>query len=236
MDELTSRFIGAFNEIHHLLRKLCDAGSNAEFSKVLKQAAQKSSTVRTYDRELIELNELRNAIIHRYLPDEPIATPCLWAVKRLEAIRDILQAPPKLGSIFRAAVNTCSPDAPIADVVAQMRDCGFSQIPVYKDSGLLALLTTDTIARWLAVCLKRDGGILDDVQVQAVLPHAEVSDNYAFLDPLDTVCDALECILTREKQGKRWDAILITQGRSKTAKPLGIITASDIRRLYEEIR
>jgi hypothetical protein len=97
-------------------------------------------------------------------------------------------------------------------------------------------LTTDTIARWFAVCLKRDGGILDDMQVQAVLEHGEAADNYALLDPLDTVCDALDCILSRGKQGKRWDALLITQGRSKTAKPLGIITAFDIPRLYEAVR
>ncbi len=236
MDELTSRFIGAYNEIHRFLRNLCKAGSDAQFSVVLRQAAKSNSTVHAYERELIELNELRNAIIHRYEYEEPIATPCLSVVKRLEAIRDVFQSPPSLGTLFRTAVATCATDTPIVQAAKKMGECSFSQLPVYKDSSLVALLTTNTIARWFAARFVSDGGIVDETQVESVLQHAEAPDNYTLMDPFDTVFDAIDCFLSRQKQGKRCDAILITQGGKKTAKPIGIITAVDVPRLYEAMK
>jgi CBS domain-containing protein len=94
-------------------------------------------------------------------------------------------------------------------------------------------LTTDTIARWLSACFSRDGGIVGATQIQSVLEHAEVPDNYALLAPCDPVWDAL-CVLDRQSKGRRCDAILITQDGSRTTELVGIITAFDLPRLYEE--
>lgn len=76
---------------------------------------------------------------------------------------------------------------------------------------------------------------MDDTPVRAVLGYAEESDNFVLLKPSNTVVDAIEVFASSEQKGMRLDAILITQDGSKNHLPSGIITLSDIPRLYEAI-
>jgi len=233
MDELTKRFISAYNEIDSFLRRLCKEGAQATFSSLIVRAAQTNKAVGHHTQDLREYADLRNAILHGYREDEPIATPYSKTVKTLEAIRDDLIAPPKVGTLFPTKVSVCNPDSFISVVAQQMFQTSFSQLPVYSESKLEALLTTDTIARWLAYSLAHDGGILDDAQVKAVLKHAESKDNYQLLDPSDTVFDAIDCFAYYHRLGKRLDAVIIAKDRSKKKLPLGIITMFDMPKLHE---
>ena len=234
MDELTERLVRVYHEIHRILREVCNAGPDEPFLKLLKQAAT-NSTVQAYERDLTNLNAIRVVIIDGWY-DEPIATPTLALVAKMERIRDMLRRPPVIGPLFRAPVAVCAAADPIDEVAAIMRNGNFSQIPVYDASALVAILTKDTIARWFSACFSREGSVVGETQVQSVLEDAETPDNYALLAPHDTVFDALPYFHSRQKQGKRCDATLITQDGSKTTEALGIITAFDIPRLYEAIR
>ena len=111
----------------------------------------------------------------------------------------------------------------------------YSQIPVYRGTVLAALLTTDTIARWVAGALKTDG-IMEGAPVQDVLNQAEFADNYQLLDPSATVLEALGCFDACFRRGKRLDAILIAKDVKKTSSPVGIITAFDIPKLNDSLR
>jgi predicted transcriptional regulator len=51
----------------------------------------------------------------------------------------------------------------------------FSQIPVYNDKRYLGLLTTNTVARWLADQLERHDGLAEDAPIRDVLAFAEGS-------------------------------------------------------------
>jgi CBS domain-containing protein len=236
MDKLTSRFLGQFNKIHRRFREICGAGPTSPFPSVLDQAAKRNPGAAHYRDELIELGQLRNIIVHGYRPDGPIATPCERVVRRMEHIAAMLSSPPPLGRSFRGRVALCAPDTPVSAAMKQMAAGSFSQLPVYNGTNLVGLLTTDTVARWLADCFAREGGVLDEAKVGAVLKHAEFPDNFALLGPKDSVFDAVELFRQRQDNGKRCDAILITQGAARDHTPIGIITPFDLPKLYEAIR
>ncbi len=236
MDQQSFRFLGAYNTIHQHLRRICGTDFGSAFASMVKQASKAHPDIRHYKDELLELNELRNAIVHFYHPEEPIATPCEKVVRRIEAIEKILSSPPSIGTRFNRQVLTCDPNNSVGETVTKMVNSGFSQIPVYEGGCLIALLTTDTIARWLGASLIRDGGVLDETSVGDVLQHAETSNNFSLLDPGDTIFDAVECFLTRQRTGERCDAIVITKAASKKCAPTGIITAFDLPIIYEAMK
>jgi CBS domain-containing protein len=235
MDNLSSRFLSAYNDIDSHLRLICNLEDGMWFPEVVDRAADKIANVRSLKNELKDYGRLRNAIVHNYRDEETIATPHERVVKRIETVRDYLRKPPIIGQLFKTTVAICDLDTAVLKAAKVMLRDGFSQLPVYRGDEFQALLTTNTIARWLAACFERDQGVVDDMCVEVVLGYAEEGDNYVFLKPGHTVADAIEQFASTERVGRRLDAILITQDGTKNRRPSGIITPADIPRLYEAI-
>jgi CBS domain-containing protein len=240
MDKNADRFLSAYNEIDKWLRKMLKADRKASFANLVddvsnsnKVSHQSTRLVRHYRDDLKEYGDLRNAIVHEHRNDEVIATPCLKAVEEMEAIRKRLFYPPRVHPRFAKDVIQCTPDDPIGTVAQQMRAKKFSQIPVYSGARLLALLTTDTIARWVACSLKSGEEIMEEAPVKDVLNEAEFTENYHLLDTGATVIEALDCFDAFFGRGLRLDAILITKDAKKNNAPLGIISISDIPELRD---
>lgn len=110
----------------------------------------------------------------------------------------------------------------------QMREGDFSQLPVYDDSRFVALLTAETIARWMAQELRENEGLIEEVPVSEVLPHAESAHNVTFLGRAATVFDALESFAAFFHRGYTLNSILITETGVPDQHPLGIVTVTDI--------
>ena len=233
MDNLSVRFLSAFNDIDNHLRRICNFAESIWFQEVVDRAAEKITNVRPLKDELKGYGRLRNAIVHNYKDEETIATPHEKVVKRIETVRDYLRKPPTIGRLFTSPVATCGLDTPVVGAAKAMLKDKFSQLPVYRGDEFQALLTTNTIARWLAACFDLEHGVVDDICVEVVLGHAEEGDNYIFLKPSHTVADAIEQFASTERVGRRLDAILITQDGTRNRRPFGIITPTDIPKLYE---
>lgn len=235
MDDLSSRFLTAFNKIEQYLRKLCKAKPAESFARLVTQGAEKNAAVHRNEHDLKQFGDLRNAIVHRY-EGRPLATPHEGTVDQLESLAKRILAPPKVGKLFTRKVKTCSPDDSVGDAIKSMFEHDFSQLPVYDNNRLVSLLTTDTVARWLGDCLHKEGGVvLDDTPVKAVLKFAEYDKNYKLLAPNATVYDALDEFDKYVRLGRQLDAILITKDHSKSQKPTGLITAFDIPKLHESM-
>jgi predicted transcriptional regulator len=236
------RFLDAYNEIDKWMRKLLKADKRVSFYTLVEDASnpkkvspRHAGVVRRYADDLKGYGDLRNAIVHEHRNDEVIATPHLRAVEELETIHKRLLEPPQVQSYFSGTVLQCSPDDPIGTVAQQMRQNKFSQVPVYGGTRLFALLTTDTIARWVAWSLPKGDGIMEEAPVKDVLNQAEFTDNYRLLDPAATVIEAIDCFDDCFHAGRRLDAILITKDAKKTNAPMGIISISDIPELYSAL-
>jgi CBS domain-containing protein len=145
------RFLDAFAAIEkHLQNRSHEpAMRRATFYELVDAIAKVDAAVRRYQIDLKEYADLRNAIVHERIGGEPIAEPHMQTVVALEAILRLITAPPKLASVFSKAVIVCSPEEPVSSAARKMRRGNFSQLPVVENR-IAAMLTGETIARWLA--------------------------------------------------------------------------------------
>jgi CBS domain len=236
MDDLTSRFLDAFATIEKHLRKTSDANKYKSFNEMIERAATQDRSVRRLRDQLKALGELRNFLVHEYSSKQPLALPSESSVVRIEVIRDELELPAKLVDLFRHPVATCSPSDPIGVATKKMHDGSFSQLPVYSGNTLVGLLTSDTVARWLAGQLADGQGILEERPVEDVTKCGEGTHTYVVMSRSGTVDDALFEFDDHMHAGKVLDAIILTHNGKEQEQPLGIVTATDQPKLRSAIR
>jgi predicted transcriptional regulator len=238
MDGVTraDQFLAAFSRIERKLRDFAEADRSASFYALVDRAAQRSRAVKQFSADLKEYADLRNAIVHERGGGHPIADPREDTVRAIEEIRAVLEDPPILLQVVKVTVETCRIDDPVGRAARQMYDGDFSQLPVYEESAFAALLTAETVARWLAACLEGGIGIVEEAPVRDVLAHTEDPDNHRLVSRDATVFDALQLFDAYSEHGKSLDAILVTHSGRREEKPLGIVTIYDIPRLLTTIR
>ncbi len=110
-----------------------------------------------------EFGDLRNAIMHGYSDNHPLATPYPSTTVELENILKLLAAPPTLGATFRRTVFTCTISDSVGGVARTMLAEDYSQVPVYDETrSFLGLLNSETISRWMTTRFDVNKGILED--------------------------------------------------------------------------
>lgn len=232
----SDRFIEAYNKIDRYLRATLEAEKETPFGTLVAQAVRSNSTVRSYAYDLKEYADLRNAIVHERTDGHVIAEPNDLAVKSIEAITLLLTNPPKVLPLFERQVETLDKSAPVAKAVKLMSGKIFSQIPIYDGQTFVALLTTNTVALWLGKAVENDIFSLNDTAIESVLRCSEDKDNYYFLSRDATIFDALLKFQDYHNNGKRLEAVLITQDAKRTNKLLGIITIWDLTKIHQTLR
>lgn len=98
--ERSTRFLNAFTEIEHYLRKQSGSSTFESLGSLLRKAANSSKPIKMHRRNLEELADLRNAIVHERRNGETIAEPHLDIDKEIELIKDQVIQPPKIGNSF----------------------------------------------------------------------------------------------------------------------------------------
>lgn len=205
---------------------------------MVSQAAHRHFLTEKVAEDLKEFAELRNAIVHSEYDDElrPIADPLPETIETIERYRDLLTHPPLALSVLghHQKVITFSPDDDIREVLKVLRTSPISQFPIYSEGRAVDLLTTNTIARWVAADLD-DNDHLDAKTVQEVLTFAESNDRAVFLPRDITAQHALEAMLTPLNNGSLPRAGLITEHGKNTQKPIRVIGGSDVATLWNAV-
>lgn len=236
MDDLTSRFLAAFNVIENWMRHELDAKEEKDFVPLLLRMERVNSEVRRYSPELKRLARLRNLITHNHSHVRPLAVPTPVSLERIEALSTLFLSPPLLISLAAKPVERCRPIDPLGVCVKKMHDGVFSQLPIYDGDKYCGLLTAETIARWLATFFIGDGkGIVDEQSVAQVMNHQEESVSAEFMARTVTIANALAAFDEFLHRGKRLEAILITNNGRPTEALLGIVTIYDIPKLNNAI-
>lgn len=143
---------------------------------------------------------------------------------------------PKVYPLFKQAVYSVSIKDNVGNALRIMYDNSFSQLPIFKDSKFVDLLTNNTISRWLGTCVDEEIFSLSETSIEEVLKYTESPDSYFFLNKDADISEALEKFQFFESIGKPLDAILITANGKPTEELLGIITVSDFPKIMLELQ
>lgn len=227
-------FLAAFNDIEGFLRAKLSAKKSDGFSRMVSWAERDRILTPHQAEDLKEFADLRNAISHgAYTDFVPIAEPLQETVHAIEKIRDLLLHPPLAITVLpRQEVITVSPADAIRVALDVVRTTTISQFPIYDGNQCTGLLTTNTIARWVAADLD-DNDHLDARTVEEVLQYAENSDQAVFLSRDVTAGEALDKLLSPTDNGVLPRAAVITEHGTPRQKPLRVIGGSDIKALID---
>lgn len=223
-------FLNAYARIERHLRTLTSSGPDRGFASVIEKASGKDRIVSRNQSELRAFHDLRNVIVHERLDDRRLAEPVPEVVDQIQTIARILTDAPRVDQLFAVDVTCCSPRDSIGEVSALMREEDFSSVPVVTEEGVEALLTAETIARFVGA--SAEIGLVDlETCVGDVLEETEDERHLQFLAREATTDAALGVFDDALRDGYSIDAILITHSGAPTQKPLGIITPFDVPRL-----
>ncbi len=229
-------FLRSFCEIESWLRRSVAADRSNTFYQLVDRAAQTNRVVKRYRDDLKEFADLRNAIVHERTDDHVIAEPNDRAVAEIDRIRNALLNPPAVIPRFQLAeIRSRTLADSVGDAVGDMRNGSFSQLPILSGTKVVALLTAETVVRWLASEFANEIVSLWETQIERILPFTEDVDHYCFLSRAATLFDALSKFEDFAVRGKDLDAILITNDGKPDQQLLGILTLYDLPALLEAL-
>ncbi|MCK4874014.1 MAG: CBS domain-containing protein [Phycisphaerales bacterium] len=236
--ERVDRFAAAYNRIDHALSDLLDEEPRRRrhsFAAKVRIASRRKKRFHRFADFLLEVGELRNAIVHNRTADEMfIAVPNEETVLDLERIEQRMLDPERVIPRFQRKVLTLSPDQSLADTWNLVQDSGYSRFPVYGKEGFVGLLTSNGFTRWCAGRLK--GGRLEidasAVSVAEVLAVDSRRDRVAFVSR-EALVDDVDDMYSQRGDAGRLEAVIITEHGKRHERPIGLICASDIAALED---
>lgn len=233
----SQRFLLAFNTVHKELEKLVGTNRFLPFYRLVDIAKKKSGLIKTYEDDLKELSQLRNAIVHdRSYPERTIAEPHDAVVEKLEKIVDEITSPKQLIPFFEKEVIAFQATDTIKQVLRAVKEYGYTQFPVYADEQFSGLITVSSISKWMAFQIAQDPYRYLYGHVSEVIAFENKKKNYCFMNRRQTIHDAKERYFTHSDYHQvRLDAILITENGKEDEPLLGIATPLDIFSLNKEI-
>jgi predicted transcriptional regulator len=222
------RFLNAFATIEQRLRPYANGDRSLGFTRLIAIASQSNQVIKYYTNDLYEFAELRNAIVHQRAGGYIIAEPNERAVREIERVANLVSSPPKLIPHFQVPVIILLATDPVSKAVELMLGKSISQIPIADQGKFMGLLTTNTIARWLGSSIHQDIFSLSETSINEVMKYTEDEDNHVFRGRQTPIFDAINLFSTYETQGKRLEALLITEHGQPSEKIIGIMTVFDL--------
>lgn len=226
MDQQADQFLTTFNRIEKWLQKQLSNPSGMGFSEMVRRLAHNRNTqVAAYEDDLLQMAQLRNAIVHeRIAPDFIIAEPNLWAVARLATIEKELTEPEKVLPRFAKHVTGFEQDIALLALLASVSEKGYSQFPLYEHGSFRGLITVHGLGLWLAQQSKTKQIDLTHKKAFEVLKADRRSGNYRFIAADCPIFQAAACF----QQDPELEVLLITQTGDPNGNLLGIIRPRDL--------
>lgn len=231
----STRFLAAFGRIESHLRRLVGAEVRVPFATLVREAARRQRWIERFAQDLAEYAELRNAIVHHFRAERAIAEPHDDVTERIEAIAIAVTRPTAVVPRFQRRVATVRPETPIGEAVVLMREEAISKLPVMTGEAITGLLTTGAIARWLGASVAEELVDLRETPVSEVLRHADDHEPYRIVSARTALAEAVSLFLKRQEEGRRLEAVLITERGRQGGQLVGLITTSDLPAAFREL-
>ena len=228
----SDRFIFAYNRIEKSMEKVSGTTSYMPFFRLIDKAKKVNALVRKFEDDLREYADLRNAIVHHRTDVEyAIAEPHDDIVELIEYIDRELSKPVTVGKMFHRKVHALQASDSITKGLKLIREKRFNQIPIYENRKFIGLVTANGLMYWLADKYV-EGVITEEIPtLDDIYRHEKERKSYKFIKSNLSIYEAEEIFKKSVAEGKRLEAILITENGRMDEKLLGIITPLDLMRL-----
>ncbi|MBO8156311.1 MAG: CBS domain-containing protein [Bacillaceae bacterium] len=225
----SDRFLASFHRIEKYLERTRKNPHHMSFKSAVQHAQKYDAIVRKYQDDLFEFADLRNAIVHDSInPNYAIAEPHDSTVEHIERIERELTEPETVIPKFKRKVFTFSTNDRVKDILHFVQQNGFTKFPVYDHDTFVGLLTENGITHWLAKGAEENWNNLFNHPLQEILNYEQIKENYRFIPKHTTVYEAEDIFKNQIQNGKRLNALLITDDGKPSRNLLGIITHWDI--------
>ena len=228
---LATRFINAYNIIDQELRIQHNFRRSMSFSDMIRKAVVVNFIVRKYEDKLIDYGRLRNAIIHKSNDEYIIAEPHEDVVIEMEKIAQLISAPPRVwDTVCTKDVVTVNYNVNLSQIVEIIYSSSFSNLPVYKNGGLIGVANGQKILNLIGRAIKEKQDInlfLNSTTIESVIEEFNKS-KYFEVVPMDiTIDEALDLFY----KNRKLLIIILTKNGSMQEVPLGILTPSDVMQM-----
>ena len=231
------RFVKAYNIIDQSLRQRHNIRRSLSFSDMVRKTVVVNYIVRKYEDQLIDYGRLRNAIIHNSSDEFLIAEPHTDVVEEFEKIADLVSAPPKVfDTVCTKEVFTVEHSTNLYDVIKLIYSSSYSNIPVYKNGGVIGVANGQKILDYIGKHLNY-GVDIDDFLKNTTIEKF-VKDQSGTEIKYFEVCDinlTVEKALNLFFQNRKLLMIILTPSGMLQEMPIGLITPTDIMDLNKVI-
>ncbi|WP_078553691.1 CBS domain-containing protein [Bacillus alkalicellulosilyticus] len=226
--ELAERFEVAFNQIHEVLKRLNQFETNDAFMKLLTDTSNKHNYIRSFYYDLRQFAKLRNALVHeKFKKKTYIATPHEETVRSIERIARLLKQPITVMNIATSNVLTLQMEMTIDQVIQTMNNSEYNQYPVYQNGSFSFLLTDGGLTKWLGTMLTQESIQFSSYTTADIQLHEK--DHVVEFVPQSMNIFELEDLFEELFQdGRKLEAVIVTENGSPAEQPLGIVTAWDL--------
>lgn len=226
MGEKAETFLNSFNRIEKWLKEQLNNPTNMGFSEMVRRLSRKKDNqVNSFQDDLIQMAQLRNAIVHeRISADFIIAEPNEWAVKRLSEIEAALISPEKVLPRFAKKVTGFDIAISLKDILNIVACKQYSQFPIYDKGKFKGLITVRGLGIWLAIESSKGDIHLEGRTASELLETNYKQSNYQFVSSETTVYQVERMF----RNHIRLEAILITKDGNPNGNLVGIIRPRDV--------
>ncbi|MDW7729643.1 MAG: hypothetical protein SCJ94_06490 [Bacillota bacterium] len=230
------RFLNAYSAIEHEMERILNLKDHRRFFELIDKSSRVSPIVERYRFDLREYSELRNAIVHDRAGGEIIAIPTEEVVKKIERIAELLLEPPKVSPLFLKEVLTLSWGDPVSRAIRQFSRMSYTQAPVLDEKGkTTCLLTSNMIVKWMGLRLEDKGPDIENTTVFDVVETVGHEKNYEIVSVNMSLFDIPNHFFRWQQEGRKLEAVLISQNGESEEKLLGIITNRDLPLVHREL-
>lgn len=226
MGENADIFLSSFNRIEKELKRQLGNPSNMGFSEAVRRLSKrKDNLIDGNENDLLELAQLRNAIVHNQVAEDfVIAEPNDWVVDQIKKIEESLLRPPKVLPRFGKKVTGFEHNLPLIKIMKIITEKRFSQFPVYNSGRFIGLITLRTIGFFFAQASLSGSVSLKGLVAEDLLLANGKRTNFEFISA-DTTISEVEKMFHTEGV---LEAVLITKDGNPDGNLLGIIRPRDI--------
>jgi predicted transcriptional regulator len=232
------QFLNSFNRIEQYLSSVFDSTKHVGFKRLVDKLSHTDSLVGLYKQDLIEFNELRNAIVHRST-GEMIAQPSDQALRKIQLLEQKLTNPPTALEVASKPVFVVQSNEYIANLVRTMEREHYAYVPVYEGKKMMGVFSEHTLTKWLASIASDQGFTINEQHVDQVYDFLDSQDDkynaYRFVAKDKDAFSIREDFIQYMSKNKRLGAVFVTNSGSPQEEILGIITAWDIHKLGEYV-